>query len=179
MENQESGKKQIYKSHRIRNGFFFLLSAALVLAIALVLTHPVYRIYGTAMLPGLSDGDIVIAVKDDQPKQGDVVALSYNNKVLIRRVIAVSGDEVDIDRSGNVFVNGGLLQESYLSGKSYESCDIQLPCKVEDKHFFVMGDNRSLALDSRQTEIGCPAAENVLGKAAFRIWPLHRIGRVK
>lgn len=179
MAENETGKKKVRKSHRLRNRLFLIITLLLCAAVVTVLTNKIYRIYGAAMLPNLSEGDVVIAVKDSSPGQGDVIAIKYNNKILIRRVIAVAGDEVDMDSGGNVFINQRMLQEPYLTGKSLENCDIDLPHKVAEGSVFVMGDNRALALDSRQSKIADIPVENVLGKVAVRIWPFKRIGLVR
>ena len=76
--------------------------------------------------------DIVVAISNSKFKTGDVIAFYYNNNILVKRVIAAAGDWVDIDGEGNVYVNGELLDEPYITEKSYGNCDIELPYQVPD-----------------------------------------------
>ena len=133
------------------------------------------------MTPALEAGDVVVAVRPTGSlKQGDLIAFYFNNKILIKRVIAKSGDWVDIDSDGNVYVNDKELSEPYLSAneKSLSTCTIDLPYQVPDGRIFVMGDHRAVSLDSRDADIGCVAEEQIAGKLVFRIWPFTRIGTV-
>jgi signal peptidase I len=151
-------------------------AAAAVLIATLLL--PVFRIYGTSMSPTLSEGEIVAALKTSSYKQGDLIAFYYNNKLLVKRVIATSGEWVNIDEEGTVYVNDVRLEEPYLLDKSLESCDIELPYQVPEGRVFVMGDHRSVSLDSRMEEIGCIANDRVAGKLKYVIWPLNRLGKI-
>ena len=96
----------------------------------------------------------------------------------MKRVIANSGDWVDIDLDGNVYVNNKLIDEPYLDEKSYGEPNIDFPYQVPDERVFVLGDTRSVSVDSRHTSIGCVTSEQIVGKIVFRIWPLSRIGKV-
>ena len=151
-------------------------AAAAVLIATLLL--PVFRIYGTSMSPTLNEGEIVAALKISNYKQGDLIAFYYNNKLLVKRVIATSGEWVNIDEEGTVYVNDVRLEEPYLLDKSLESCDIELPYQVPEGRVFVMGDHRSVSLDSRMEEIGCIANDRVAGKLKYVIWPLNRLGKI-
>ena len=135
---------------------------------------PVLQIYGTSMTPTLHDGDIVLSVKTGKLEQGDIVAFYYNNKILVKRVIAGPGQWVDIDEEGNVYVDGELLDEPYLDDKALGSCNIQLPYQVPDGRWFVMGDHRSVSVDSRDRAVGCVSEEQIVGRLTFRVWPLNR-----
>lgn len=97
----------------------------------------------------------------------------------MKRVIANPGDWVNIDEDGNVYVNGTLLEEPYVTEKALGQCNLELPYQVPDERYFVMGDDRAVSLDSRNTAIGCISEEQVLGKIIFRIWPLSEIGAVR
>ena len=152
-------------------------NAALAILVA-VLLMPILRIYGSSMSGTVDNGDLVASIKTSDMKTGDVIAFYYNNNILVKRVIAVSGDFVDIDEEGNVYVNQTLLNEPYLSSKAFGETNIELPYQVPEDRIFVMGDNREVSIDSRNTAVGCVAGEQVVGKIVFRIWPLSSIGFV-
>ena len=103
-------------------------------------------------------------------------AFYYDNKVLLKRVIGVAGDQIDIEDDGTVYVNGDALDEPYVSDKSLGQCDLDFPYQVPDDRVFVMGDHRSTSIDSRTTSIGCISDDLVVGKVVFRIWPLNDFG---
>lgn len=139
---------------------------------------PVLRIYGSSMAPTLKDGQIVVCVKSADFRQGDITAFYHGNKLLIKRYIAGASDWVNIDEFGNVFVNGEELDEPYLIEKSLGQTNIDLPYQVPDERFFLMGDNRSVSVDSRSTAVGCVARDQIVGKVVFRIWPLSEFGPI-
>ena len=128
------------------------------------------------MTPTLQDGDIVFSVKTSNLEQGDIIAFYYNNKILVKRVIAGPGDWVNIFTVGTVSVNNVELDEPYLVEKSFGDADIELPYQVPDGKIFVMGDHRSTSVDSRHTAVGCVAEEQIVGKIVFRVWPLDQFG---
>ncbi|MDR1590177.1 MAG: signal peptidase I [Oscillospiraceae bacterium] len=166
-----------------RGAVWGVLKALLVVAAASVLLSmlwiPVLRVYGESMLPTLRDGEIVVAIKQSTFKRGDIVAFYYNNKVLLKRVIAVSGEWVDIDADGVVSVDGEVLDEPYAPEKGLGTCDIELPYQVPDERWFVMGDRRLTSVDSRLSAIGAVSGEQIIGKVALRLWPVADFGRVK
>ncbi len=163
----------------MRNVIFILITAAAVSILIATLVLPVFRIYGSSMAPTLTEGNMIVAIRTDNLKQGDLVAFYYNNKILVKRVIATSGDWVDIDSEGNVYVNDELLDEPYVQQKALGECDITLPYQVPDERIFVMGDHRDVSIDSRSTAIGGIAGEQIAGKIVLRIWPLNEIGIVE
>ena len=126
----------------------------------------------------LDSGDIVVSVKGSGFETGDVIAFYYNNNILVKRVIANPGDWVDMDKDGNVYVNNTLIDEPYLNEKAYGETNIELPYQVPEGKVFVMGDNRSVSIDSRNTSIGCVSEEQIVGKIVFRVWPLAQMGAV-
>mgnify|MGYP002866076512 FL=1 len=143
----------------------------------MILFLPVLHIYGQSMNGTLDNGDIVLSVKGTDMKTGEIVAFYYNNNILIKRVIANSGEWVDIDQEGNVYVNQRLIDEPYLKEpKAYGETDIELPYQVPEGKVFVMGDNREASIDSRNTAVGCIDQEQVVGRIVFRVWPLNKIG---
>ena len=160
----------------LRSTVFSLVVVAAVAVLVAVLLLPVLQIYGHSMTPTLEDGDIVVSIKGSDFEPGDVIAFYYNNKILVKRVIAGPGDWVDIDKDGNVTVNGQALEELYLQEKALGDCNIKLPYQVPDSRLFVMGDHRSVSVDSRNTAVGCVAQEQIVGRLVFRIWPLSGMG---
>ena len=127
------------------------------------------------MTPTLANDELVVCKRRGDFKQGDIVAFYYNNKILLKRVIAVSGDTVDIKDDGTVYVNGKKLDEPYVKDKAFGECNISLPYQVPDQRIFVMGDHRSTSIDSRSSAIGCVSEEAVVGKVVMRIMPLKKL----
>ena len=169
-------KKQ-YRSV-MKSTIYTLITVAAVAILVATLWLPVLQIYGNSMTPTLENGDIVFSVKSSEFHQGDVLAFYYNNKILVKRVIAVAGEWVDITDEGTVFVNGEELDEPYVLEKVYGDTNIELPYQVPDGKIFVMGDHRSTSVDSRNTTVGCVAQEQVVGKIIFRVWPFETIGQL-
>jgi len=163
----------------LRSTIFSLVCVAAVAVLVATLYLPVLQTYGTSMSPTLDDGDIVVSLKTGQLETGDVVAFYYNNRILVKRVIAGSGDWVDIREDGAVFVNGEELDEPYVSEQSKGSCNIDLPYQVPDGRWFVMGDHRAVSVDSRDRAVGCVSEEQIVGRLTYRIWPLNRISPIK
>lgn len=172
-------KQKISFAIAIRNIIYTLITVAAVAVLIAVLIMPVLQIYGTSMTPTLAEGNIVVSLKGQDFKTGDVIAFYYNNKILVKRVIANSGDWVDISKDGTVYVNNEAIDEPYITEKALGECDIKLPYQVPESRVFVMGDHRSISVDSRNKAIGCVSDEQVVGKIVFRVWPLSGLGAVK
>lgn len=162
-----------------RSTVYTLITVAAIAILVATLWLPVLRIYGSSMTPTLQDGDIIFTVKTSSFEPGDIISFYYNNKILVKRVIARSGEWVDIDEDGTVYVNNEPLNEPYLAEKAFGDCNIELPYQVPDGKVFVMGDHRSTSVDSRNTSVGCVSQEQVVGKIVFRVWPLERLGTVE
>lgn len=163
----------------LRTTIFSLLVIAAVAVIIAVLLLPVLQISGSSMETTLNDGDLVISLNDGKYKTGDVIGFYYNNVVLIKRVIATSGDWVDIDEDGTVSVNGSPLDEPYVTEKSIGECNISLPYQVPQGKCFVLGNHRASSIDSRNTQVGCISNDVIVGRLLMRIWPLKQLGFVK
>jgi signal peptidase I len=163
----------------IRSTVYILVTVAAVAVLISSLLLPTFRIYGSSMSPTLEEGTVVVSIKTSKMDNGDLVAFYFNNKLLVKRVIASGGEWVNIDEDGNVYVNDVLLEEPYVSEKSLASCDIELPYQVPDGRVFVMGDHRSVSLDSRMQDIGCIAQDQVAGKLKFVLWPFSKFGSIK
>ena len=163
----------------LRSTVFTLITVAAIAILIATLALPVLQIYGSSMTPALTDGDVVVTVKGSEFTQGDIIAFYYNNKILVKRVIAFAGDWVNIDETGNVFINDHLLDEPYVSEKALGDCNITLPYQVPDGKLFVMGDHRATSADSRNTAVGCVAEEQVVGRVTLRVWPFDQIGVIR
>ena len=186
MPTTEQLQKEVDRVHYRRdfsrvmvNTIYSLVVVAAVAVLVAVLLLPILRIYGHSMNDTLDEGDIVVSLKGSDFKTGDIIAFYYNNKILIKRVIGKAGDWVDIDADGNVYVNGVLVDEPYLQEKAFGECNIELPYQVPESKVFVMGDNRSVSVDSRNTAVGCVAEEQIVGKVVYRLWPLQEFGKLK
>lgn len=168
-------KSAVYKNlKKIIISFVFAAAVAMLIS---SYVFSVFRVTGTSMTPTLESGQVIISVKSDNFKCGDLVAFYYNNKILVKRVIALSGQTVDIDDNGNVFVDGKQLDEDYIKAKSKGECDIELPYQVPDGKIFVMGDDRETSIDSRRSEIGAISDEQIAGKVVFRLFPFKEISK--
>ncbi len=163
----------------LRSTIFTLIVVAAIAILVATLWLPVLRIFGSSMSPTLENGSIAVAMKENDFKSGEIVAFYYNNKILVKRAIAQAGDWVDIDENGNVYVNGALLNEPYITEKAFGDCNIELPYQVPEDRIFVMGDNREVSIDSRNTAVGCVSSEQLVGKLMFVAWPFHEIGTIK
>ena len=163
----------------LRSTIYTLIVVAAVAVLVATIWMPVLQIYGASMAPTLDEGDIVISVKGSDFAPGDLVAFYMGNKILVKRCIAGPGQWVDIDADGNVYVDGELLDEPYLTEKALGDCDIELPYQVPDNHYFCMGDHRSTSVDSRSTTVGCVSDEQIVGKIVFRVWPLPGFGALR
>ncbi len=163
----------------LKNTLYALLVVAAVSVLIATLVMPVLEIYGSSMNPTFQNGDIVVSVKTADLERGDICCLYYNNHILVKRVIGLEGDEILIDEDGRVFVNGKELDEPYVGQKMLGDCDIEFPYTVPEQTVFVLGDNRSTSVDSRNASIGCISNEEIVGKIIFRVWPLKSFGTVK
>ena len=162
----------------LRSTVYSLIVGAARAVLGATLWMPVLQIYGSSMSPSLHDGEIVLSVKDPTLECGDVIAFYYNNKVLVKRVIGVSGDWIGMEPDGSVILNGEILEEPYLSEPEYGQVTIELPYQVPENKFFVLGDHRSVSVDSRNEAVGCVAEDQIVGKILFRVWPLESFGPV-
>lgn len=176
---QEKYRERYLKTLKSTVSTLVVVAAIAILTATLWL--PVLQIYGNSMTPNLESGDMVVSVSAQKLRQGDVVAFYYNNKVLVKRVIATEGQWVDIDSQGTVSVDGQKLEEPYLADneKDLGDTNIQLPYQVPEGKFFVMGDHRSASIDSRNTAIGSIGNEQIVGRLVLRVWPLNRIQWIK
>lgn len=170
--------KRSYRSTLLSTVSALVIVAAVTVLVSM-LALPVLQVVGESMTPSITQGEIVIAPKGTAFQKGDIIAFYFNNKILVKRVIANAGEWVNIDTEGNVFINDVPLEEPYLTDKALGDCNIALPYQVPDGKIFVMGDHRATSSDSRNTAVGCVAQEQVVGRVVFRVWPLDRFGIIE
>ena len=168
-------RKRLRKRARVTRTIITTLGALTVAAaIAVLLSTFVFtaiQVSGDSMEPTLSDGDVLVLLNGHDYSSGQLCCVAWQNKLLIKRVIAVGGDSIEIDRDGNVSVNGVVLDEPYVTSKSLGECDIEFPYTVPEGKFFVMGDQRATSVDSRSTAVGAVGADQIVGKVWFKAWP--------
>lgn len=161
-----------------------LESAVIILILLFSLVLRPAAVIGDSMLPSFSGGDRVACIHSFSGyERGDVIIISHATRMdesIIKRVIAVGGDTVDIDfYKGTVSVNGQVLDEPYVNTSTNLSYDMTFPVTVPDGKLFVLGDNRNDSLDSRSTDIGFINENKVLGKVVFRFYPFDKIEIIK
>lgn len=156
----------------LRGTISVLTYMAAVAALVATLLLPVLQIEGTSMEPTLVNGDIVLLTKTTAFDRGDICGFAWNNKILIKRVIGIPGDWIEIDTDGTVYLNGEKLEEPYAEQISFGECDLEFPFQVPQEQYFVLGDMRESSIDSRNTLVGCVENSQIIGKIFFRIWPL-------
>ena len=164
--------------YELRRTLSLFINIAAIAVIVVVLFHPVLRIYGDSMKGTLDRGDIVLSVKTSEFDTGDIMAFYYNNDILVRRVAGHTGDWINIDDDGNVFVNNIKLEEEYIDEKTLGESDVEYPYQVPEGRFFVLNDNRTGYADSRISAFGDVTETQVIGKVIFRIWPFRHIGKL-
>ena len=163
----------------LKSTIFTLIVVASIATIVASFLLSVLEINGTSMMPTLNENQIVIARNDKKIEKNDIIAFYQGNKILVKRVIATQGDFVKITDTGDVYVNGKQLKETYISKKSLGNSNIEYPYQVPDGHYFVLGDKRDTSIDSRNKAVGTIAEEDILGKVVIKIWPLNKIGIVE
>ncbi len=165
-------------SRLLRSTIYVLIIIVAVASVGATLFMPVIEITDSSMKPLVEDGDIVLTIKSNSFKTGDVVAFYYGNKILVKRVIGVQGDFVNIDKDGIVYVNGKELKENYVKELKKGNSDIKYPVQVSDGSIFVLSDDRDVLTDSRSESIGTIKKENIIGKVIFKVWPIKKIKKI-
>lgn len=170
--------------------YFWAQALTVALAVLVCLNTFFFRLSGVrghSMENTLHQGDQLIlqVIGYDQPERGDIIVCYseafYGGEALVKRVIAVEGDVVDISDDGYMVVNGEELYEPYAKEPMRDNMrgDQTYPLTVQDGCLFVVGDNRNGSTDSRSLMVGQVPEDHVIGKTLFRVFPLHKIGGVK
>lgn len=173
-EQKRYRRKKAY-GKALRGTVYVLTIVAAVAVLIATLVLPVLQIEGTSMEPTLSNGDIVLLTKNTRFERGELCGFTWNNKLLIKRVIGLPGEWIEMDADGVVYINGEKLDEPYVQTFAKGECDLEFPFQVPPEQYFVMGDMRKSSIDSRNTLVGCIEKDQIVGKVFFRVWPFKRI----
>lgn len=173
-ERKRYRRKKAYNK-ALRGTVYVLTIVAAVAVLIATLILPVLQIEGTSMEPTLSNGDIVLLTKTTRFNRGDLCGFTWNNKLLIKRVIGTPGDWIEIDTNGTIYLNGEMLEEPYVEQPAFGECDLEFPFQVPQEQYFVVGDMRESSIDSRNSLIGCIPKDQIVGKVFFRVWPFNRL----
>lgn len=171
-------RRRTYYKQALRGTVSVLIVVAAIAVLITTLFLPILQISGDSMSPTLEHNEIVVLLKTKKFDRGDLIGFYYQGKILLKRVVALPEDEVAIDADGNVYVNGELLDEPYVTEKGLGDCDLEFPYKVPGTSYFVLGDMRSNSVDSRNSVIGAISREDIIGRVFIRVWPLPKIGFV-
>ena len=171
-------RRKDYYRQSLRGTISVLVVVAAIAVLVATLFLPILQISGDSMSPTLEHDEIVILVKTKEFNRGDLIGFYYQGKILLKRVIALPDEEVAIDAEGNVYVNGEVLEEPYVTEKGLGDCDLEFPYKVPGTGYFVLGDQRSNSVDSRNSVIGAISQDDIIGKVFIRVWPFSRFGFV-
>ena len=155
----------------------YIIILVVILMIKIFIIAPV-RVDGPSMDNTLANNQILILNKlDKNITYGDIIVFNYKDEKLIKRVIGLPGDTVDV-KSGNLYVNDKLVVEDYISSMTNDFSITNLGItKVPNNTYFVMGDNRYVSFDSRY--FGVVKEKEVIGTIIFRIFPFNKLGNIK
>ena len=155
------------------NTLFILLIILAIGSIVTTIFMPVVEVTSSSMKPIINDGNFVLNIKKNNYKIGDIISFYHGNKILIKRVIGLSGDFINIDIDGNVYVNGELLNISNVTNLKKGNSDVSFPIQVPENSLFVLSDDRYNMFDSRNSEIGFISKSDIIGKIILKIYPLN------
>ncbi len=160
------------------------LFALIIVVLVMTFCFRLVDVDGSSMLETLQDGNkVIVTGLNYEPQVGDIIVISHGaelDKALVKRVIAVGGQTVDINsETGEVMVDGFVIDEPYINGKTTQNGDMEFPLEVREGTVFVMGDNRPISKDSRTVEVGLIETDSIIGKVQFRIYPFDEFGKVE
>ena len=170
----ERAKYKIKYNKLLKSTLYILIIVISISVLLATLLFLVLKIQGESMQPTFKHSDIVLSIKKQNYKNGDIIAFYYNNNILVKRIIATSSQWVNIDTNGNVSVDDKSLTEPYINKKSFGKSDIEYPYQVPEGTYFVLGDARESSIDSRNSIIGTISQEEIIGKIICKLWPLNR-----
>lgn len=170
---REKYKKSFTKI--LTNTLFILLIILAVGSIITTIFMPVIEVTSSSMKPIINDGNLILNFKTNNYRTGDIVSFYHGNKILIKRVIGTSGDFINIDIDGNVYVNGNKINIPNVTNLKKGNGDVNFPLQVPENSLFVLSDERDNMFDSRTSEIGFVSKNDTIGKVILKIYPLNEI----
>ncbi len=156
---------------------------AIVLIPSFIITNT--KVPTQSMMPAINPGDHLIVSRLPyyyrDPVRGEIIVFKYNKDFLIKRIIAVPGDEIDV-KDNRVYINGELFDETAYLAESietylYAGSKIEFPYTIPEDYYFVMGDNRLNSKDSRV--FGAISRKSIIAKAGYRIFPFNNMGKIE
>ena len=163
----------------LRSTIYVLVVVAAAAVLLATLFLPVLQVSGDSMNPTLEDKDIILLIKSDHIKTGELCGFYWQNKLLLKRIIGLPGDVISMDEDGVVTVNGQALDEPYVDELALGECDIRFPYQVPENRYFVLGDHRATSIDSRSSVIGCIEKSQIVGRVFLRVWPLPHFSLIQ
>ena len=170
---REKYKKSFTKI--LTNTLFILLIILAVGSIITTIFMPVIEVTSSSMKPIINDGNLILNFKTNNYRTGDIVSFYHGNKILIKRVIGTSGDFINIDINGNVYVNGNKINIPSVTNLKKGNGDVNFPLQVPENSLFVLSDERDNMFDSRTSEIGFVSKNDTIGKVILKFYPLNEI----
>lgn len=177
-DSTEALKRKKKERVTVFEAFEAIVAAFIVVTVIFTFFFRVFNVDGPSMRPTLENGEkIVVSTLGYEAQKGDVVVLSSAEGIkepIVKRIIAIGGDVVDINfTTGVVSVNG--IEEEYTNELTTQQFDTAFPIKVPEGKVFVLGDNRGNSLDSRSSRIGCVDERLIVGKVLFKILPPGKV----
>lgn len=154
----------------IKNLIPYVLIIVIVILIRTFVMTPV-RVNGPSMDNTLKNGQIMILNKLSKYKRGDIVVVDLGNEKIIKRIVALPGESIYC-LNGEIYINDEKFKEDYISSETLDFTKVF----IQEDEYFVMGDNRTVSMDSRT--FGPINKSQLMGTSEFRIWPLHKFGKV-
>lgn len=154
----------------LRSTIYVLITLIALGTIIATFLTPIIQINTNSMSPKYNTGDVVVTLKTKNIKKGDIIAFYHGNKIIVSRVIGLSGEYISIDSKGIISINGEKQKEEYATNIDKELDDIKYPHQVSSSSYFVLNDDREYLNDSRNKEIGDIKSEDLIGKLIFKIW---------
>lgn len=179
-ERQDQSKQS--NSSELISWVKMIVSAFIIAFLLRTFVFQMALVNQSSMEPTLHEGQMLIISKMNylvgEPDRGDIVVLKDDaeNKLLIKRVIGLPGEEIQL-KEGKVFINDKELAPDYTNAPTYAY--IQESWQLPEGEYFVLGDNRGHSRDSRAENVGLVKRENIIGRAVFRIWPFSKLGVLK